>query len=166
MKLKSLYEDVALSAFGKELRKLLRSNEAMQILNSDSESNGSGWNDGGCYVLAKSLQELIPSSELWGIFREGGTGIDGKADHFIVKVGNTFYDGDGGSNTQQIIKRMYGDNPNLQNLVAKRASEKDVHPDTPSGRSLIDQIKSYLLKQGENNYLFGNQLHKFSNQWQ
>lgn len=160
MKLMRIYEDVtAPDNFGRELKKLFAKNEAYHILDSETESEGGTYTMGGCYVLAKALNELIPSSEIWGVYRDGGKGIKprGYADHFVLKIGDMFYDSSGGRSASRVVSMW---KPVVKNPALKQAHSTDVHPETPSGDSLKNKIKDYIISSAKDDPTLDAALYK------
>lgn len=159
MKLKPIIENMNTRQFGKELKKILSTNSAYAILDNEPEATGSSFLAGGCYALAAALLELMPGAELWGVFRDGGVGIDGKADHFALKVGDIFIDGDGAQDERQMI-RTWTRREFLNDPVLKRASKSDIHSMTPHGSSLIRKIKDRLESEVSTNKEFGKMFYR------
>jgi len=80
----------------KTLYKILRTDEAMDLLDSDKELSGSTWTEGACYPLALALHKII-GGELKMVVDQTG-----KAQHVMLKVDEDKYvDGDGISSGRQ-----------------------------------------------------------------
>lgn len=83
---------------GPQIKKLISSNKAYEILDADKELEGSTWAAGGCYVLARAIHKLYGGKL---VFIKDGSGI---AQHVMVKFGDKYLDSDGLQTATQKIK--------------------------------------------------------------
>lgn len=101
MKLMRIYE----SSLGNRLKNILQKKEALDIL--EEYLMGGNYKYGGCFVLALALNDLLPNSEIWGLYSAEPDGAKSRerSEHFVVKIGDGFYDSDGKSDKNTLINR-------------------------------------------------------------
>ena len=99
-------------SFGKELSQFLSNLLYMK----------EWWTHGGCWTLAQALHEYLGDdrTELWGI----GSPFAGTAYHVAVKADDCFFDADGASTLEQILKRWKKKFPE-QYLIARKLSDNE-----------------------------------------
>jgi len=90
-------EAKAVGAFGRKLRRVLRSKRGWKIL----EHWDCGWTDGGCLVLAKALRLWLGCGKVSGVW-EGSI-----QHHAVLSVGQWIIDGDGIS-AKRGFARLWG----------------------------------------------------------
>lgn len=135
---------------GRWLRRWCRSDAGLSILDRSERTKGCGWTTGGCWVLARTLTELLPSSsgaELWAIVDQSPWDADLVVHHFVVKIGRLYLDGDGYGQTQTLIRRLRREawlhNPSLvlaTPLVRRWAREQGI----PCPSRLVSATKRAL----------------------
>lgn len=90
-----------------KLKKALKTEEAYSIL--DHIEGADTWVAGGCYLLAKTLMQLVPNAKLvvlMGLTKEQAQQLtEARPNHVLVKVGNYLVDGDGMSSEASLFKR-------------------------------------------------------------
>ncbi len=95
----------------RNLYHILRTDAAMELLDSDKEVGSATWTEGACFPLAKALQKIL-GGQLKMIIDQTG-----RTQHVILKVGEDRYvDGDGVSSGKQkvfILKKYNKEKPGL-----------------------------------------------------
>jgi len=91
-----------------KLKKALSTSEAYAILDEGVEGADT-WLSGGCFLLAKVLVKLFPSAKLMvlmGLTKEQeAQQFAPQPHHALVKIENSFVDGDGVSSERSLLQR-------------------------------------------------------------
>lgn len=136
-----------LKEFGKELRKLINSDEVFALLKEGD------WGAGGCWTLAEALAEYLgPPAEVMVVSerREGGGGedIDVPVSHVVVKYEDLFIDYNGAQTEKQLIRNLEKegyDYPELndfsEDLMEYASSEWGVTCDTLVKKELLKHLR-------------------------
>jgi hypothetical protein len=80
---------------GRAVRRWTHSDAGCAVID-ETEGQGGGWGDGGCWILSDALASGF-GLELYGVFGHHAPGIDPTPSlhHVVVRVGNGFIDQDG-----------------------------------------------------------------------
>jgi hypothetical protein len=91
-----------------KLKRALSTSEAYTILDEGVEGADT-WLSGGCFLLAKVLVKLFPTAKLMvlmGVTKEQeALHFAPQPQHVLVKINNSFVDGDGISSEKSILQR-------------------------------------------------------------
>lgn len=79
------------------LRSIIHTKGAYDILD---EVDGNTWQEGGCWILADTINMLM-DSPIYVIFNNELNRVD----HFVVKMGSQFFDSDGYQSERELIKK-------------------------------------------------------------
>ena len=81
-----------------KIHRLLRTEKAFEILDSDPELSGSDWGAGGCYVLARALKRIF-GGQLVTIYN-----AQNRPQHIMLQLGHLYLDYDGLQPAEQKLK--------------------------------------------------------------
>lgn len=90
---------------GAQLRALVRTEEALRVLDEDPDLRGTGWGEGGCGVLAMALLRVLPGSALYAITWRG------HHQRYLVRHQGLFFDHDGARVEGAVLQRWSQDYP-------------------------------------------------------
>jgi len=88
----------------RDLKHVLRSNEAMSILDLWSV----GWTDGGCLVLANALRRWLGTGDILGVWEPVPLG-EAIQHHAVLNINGWLIDGDGITTEGGLIRRWKED---------------------------------------------------------
>jgi hypothetical protein len=115
-------------------KKVVRNNKLYKLI---SDAIDAGPLDGGCYVMAKALQNVL-GGKLYSLTSERQ-----QAEHIVLKLDDgTYWDGDGNSSEKTLInrwKRVEG----FKEVQLRPFESKDC-PESPRNKKLIDMITKHL----------------------
>jgi hypothetical protein len=99
-----------------------------------------GWNDGGCWMLAQALHEILPHSTMIGVIPVGrGATMIG---HVATKYGDWIIDGSG-VRTERGFKRNWELDEGTEIKVVP-FTVKLAAPDMPRWKAQSQQLREYL----------------------
>ena len=114
-----------LSEFGKELKKLLGSSDAQNLLHGEEE-----WGRGGCWTLASAVAEFLgPPAELWAVSETHPGDLEDRVvpvSHVVVRYEDLFIDFSGTQTEKQLIKNLEREGysePELKPMTRRLARE-------------------------------------------
>jgi DNA topoisomerase-1 len=113
-------------------KKIVKNNELYKIF---TKATGAGPIDGGCYAMAKALQKKLGGDLV-------SVASSKQAEHVVLKSGDDYWDGDGKSTKEQLLKR-WSEEEGIKNLSLRPFKESDV-PDSPRDQKLIDAVAVHL----------------------
>lgn len=87
-------------AYGKRIKKFLRTDAGYEILDSSKLTQGTLWDAGGCWTVARALHRVLPDSELVSVLSANGT------EHVAVWWNGYFLDGNGTQTQKQLLARV------------------------------------------------------------
>ncbi len=127
-----------------QLRRALASEDAYAII--DWHRLGDTWTAGGCWVLAAALHSILPRSSLVAVTD------DGVVQHVLVRWSGRYWDADGGSSKQALLRRWR----DVEGLRAPRLEEFDasVEEDSAGGQwhgdlycpaGAVSDVRRFLL---------------------
>jgi hypothetical protein len=118
----------------KDLSKKIKLNNDLYTIFNDEARTGPL--DGGCYAMAKAIQNTI-GGDLYTVQNYSGIG-----QHVVVKVGKNFWDGNGKSSERKLLKE-WGTTEGVKGPSLRPFREDDV-PDSPRTESLINKVTDHL----------------------
>lgn len=134
----------------KNLYRLLRTDPALELLDSDSELKMTNWTEGACYPLALALKEIV-GGNLKLIVNDKGD-----AQHVLLEVSDDKYiDGDGVSTGYEKLKRItdteFIDNPKIINFDLQKVIDSNLGMGgTGFVQKLVEFLKSNIPENKNN----------------
>jgi hypothetical protein len=115
-------------AFGRRVKKFLRTEEGLAIIDSSKVTVGTSWDEGGCWALARALHAVLPGSTMMSIWN-----VWDKQDHVVVEYDGLFLDAHGAATAEQLIRRAREDSgavrePWIGSFDPKQAKDELVCP--------------------------------------
>jgi hypothetical protein len=125
----------------KQLKKMMSTREAYEILDSSSQTVGSTWSAGGCAVLAYALHKILPESQIIDIVNTQTRNTE----HVAVVYQNRVYDANGSVAAADFVDRFKKQELISADLkMVPHNAGRTKRSDIPIDPALIDTTVDYL----------------------